>query len=132
MASMPDNVTFEHASPLTAPVLDVPTTHLQEAPTVSEAELRSHANALAERWEPLPRETSDADLSKWLMQLSVRLRARLRLCSKDVDTKKMTPQLEFLESSRMFEGVIQDPERTREDFRKDKAANFAASRRNKI
>jgi hypothetical protein len=118
MASMPDNVTFEHASPLTAPVLDVPTTHLQEVPTVLEAVLRSHADALAERWEPLPRETSDADLSKWLIQLSARLKARLRLCSKDVDTKKMTPQLEFLESSRMFEGVIQDPARTREDFRK--------------
>jgi cyclic beta-1,2-glucan synthetase len=118
MASLPDDVTFEHASPLTAPVLDVKTTGLPEKPTASEAELRRHADVLAEGWEPLSRKTGDADLAKWLTQLSVRLKERLRLCRKGVDTKKMTPQLELLESSRMFEAVIQDPERTQEAFKK--------------
>jgi len=106
MATFPEDLTSEHASSLTAPVSDVPTSGLPEKPNVTEAELRLHADAMIARWQPVPSATAQDNLTKRLTQLSVRLNERLNVCRKVASSHELTPQLELLESGRMFEFAI--------------------------
>jgi hypothetical protein len=89
----------------TVPDIEIPTAGLPEAPTVSEAELRAAAAALVSRWQLLPKDTGAKGLTLRLKSLSVCLKERLAAC-KSIATKELTPQLEFLESTRMFEAAL--------------------------
>ncbi len=117
MALLPENMTSEHGSSLTAPVTDFATTGLPEKPSVTEAELREDADVLARGWQPLPSAVTYGALSKRLVELRVRLSERLRVCRKLVSTNELTPQLELLESSRMFQVAIPTDETVASLFR---------------
>ena len=104
--SSADPNTSEFAPHSTAPVLDMPTGGLPEKPTVSEVELRQHADALARQWETLPRGSKQVGLSPRLDSLKVRLTDLLRKCRAIASTQELTPQLELLESTRMLESAI--------------------------
>ncbi len=116
MALLPEDMTSEHGS-LTAPVPDFATTGLPEKPTVTEAELREDADALASTWQPLPSSITYGALSKRLVELRVRLNERLKECRKLATTNELTPQLELLESSRMFQAAIPTDESVASTFR---------------
>jgi cyclic beta-1,2-glucan synthetase len=116
MALLPEDMTSEHGS-LTAPVPDFATTGLPEKPTVTEAELREDADALASTWQPLPSSITYGALSKRLVELRARLNERLKECRKLATTNELTPQLELLESSRMFQAAIPTDESVASTFR---------------
>lgn len=97
-----DPVASEHALPPTAPALDLPTAGLPEKPSVSNAELREHADALSSQWEMLPPNTKADGLSARLVRLQERLTEVLRACRKTASLQELTPQLELLESTRML------------------------------
>lgn len=117
MALLPENMTSEHGSSLTAPVPDFATTGLPEKPAVTEAELREDADALARVWQPLPSAITYDALSKRLVELRARLSERLKGCSKIATANELTPQLELLESSRMFQAAIPTDETVASLFR---------------
>ena len=117
MALLPENMTSEHGSSLTAPVTDFATTGLPEKPSVTEAELREDADVLATGWQPLPSAVTYDALSKRLVELRVRLNECLKACQKIVTTNELTPQLELLESSRMFQVAIPTDETVASLFR---------------
>ena len=118
MAPFPEGLTSEYSSPLTAPVPDFATTGLPEKPAVSEAELREAASALAVDWQPLPSTATYDALSKRLVALRARLSERLKACRKLASPNELTPQLELLESSRMFQSAIPTDESIASTFRK--------------
>ena len=80
MASLPEDMTSEHGSSLTAPVPDFATTGLPEKPDVTDAELREDADALASGWQPLPSAITYDALAKRLVELRARLSERLKAC----------------------------------------------------
>jgi cyclic beta-1,2-glucan synthetase len=90
----------------TAPVLDIPAGTLPEKPSVTDAELRQHADALARRWETVPAPAKQGGLTQRLAQLETRLKDLLRACARTASTQELTPQLELLESSRMMESSL--------------------------
>jgi len=96
----------EFVPPSTAPVLDTPTGSLPEQPTVSDAQLRDHADALAGQWETAPGGAKQDGFTERLERLEVRLSAVLQKCRAIASPQELTPQLELLESSRMMESVI--------------------------
>ncbi len=118
MALFPEDMTSEHGSSLTAPVPDFATTGLPEKPAVTEAELREDADALAGSWQPLPAAITYGALSKRLVELRTRLSERLKACRKLVTANELTPQLELLESSRMFQSAIPTDESIASTFRR--------------
>lgn len=118
MAPFPENMTSEHGSSLTAPVPDFATTGLPEKPAVTEAELREDADALVRGWQPLPSAITYDALAKRLVELRARLGERLKACRKLVTTNELTPQLELLESSRMFQSAIPTDESIASTFRR--------------
>ena len=77
MALSPEEISFEHASPLTAPVPDFSAGGLPECPSVTEAELRVHADELVARWKPLAAAAIDDNLIKRRTELRERLGERL-------------------------------------------------------
>ena len=91
---------------------------LPEKPAVSEAELREAASALAVDWQPLPSTATYDALSKRLIALRARLSERLKACRKLASPNELTPQLELLESSRMFQSAIPTDESIASTFRK--------------
>jgi cyclic beta-1,2-glucan synthetase len=117
MALLPENMTSEHGSSLTAPVTDFATTGLPEKPSVTEAELREDADVLAGGWQPLPSAVTYDALSKRLIELRGRLSECLKACRKIATTNELTPQLELLESSRMFQVAIPTDETVASLFR---------------
>ena len=94
--------TVGHAVP---PPVEIPTSGLPEKPSVSEAQLRGHADALVRQWEMLPANGKNTSLPQRLKDLGRRLELRLRVCRKQA-TKELTPQLELLESTRMLQAVL--------------------------
>ncbi len=106
MAQSPEDLTSEHASNLTAPVLDIDVVGLPDKPNVSDAELRLHADALVDRWQPTTLSPTSNNLAARLTQLQVRVKELLRACRRIASTNKLTPQLELLESGRMLEFAI--------------------------
>jgi cyclic beta-1,2-glucan synthetase len=118
MALFPEDMTTEHGSSLTAPVPDFATTGLPEKPVVTEVELRENADAFAGCWQPLSSEITYGALSKRLVELRARLSERLKVCRRLATTNELTPQLELLESSRMFESAIPTDESIASTFRR--------------
>lgn len=101
-----DSNKSQYAPPQTAPVLDVPTGGLPEKPSVSDAALREHADALAREWETFPAGIKQDGFAERLERLEDRLAGLLRKCRAIATTQELTPQLELLESSRMMEAAI--------------------------
>lgn len=86
---------------------------LPEAPPVSDAELMERAKALACSWQTIPAvafEKREAGLPERLKELSLRLEDVLSTARQRQSGKELTPALEFLESSRAFEGALNSTE----------------------
>jgi hypothetical protein len=96
----------EQAPHSTVPDIEIPTAGLPEAPSVSDEILCANAAALISRWQPLPKAVSSEGLKLRLKALSERLKTRLAAAKAIANTKELTPQLELLESGRMFEAAI--------------------------
>ena len=96
----------DQAPHATVPALALPSEGLPEKPSVSDEELRSSAAKLTGKWELLPRKTKSAALETRLKSLSERLKQRLAAAKAISNTKELTPQLELLESGRMFEAAL--------------------------
>jgi len=118
MAQFPEDMTFEHGTSLTAPVPDFATTGLPEKPAVTEAKLREDADALVRSWQALPSAVTYDALAKRLVELRARLSERLKVCRRIATTNELTPQLELLESSRMFQSAIPTDESMASTFRR--------------
>ncbi|SNT21300.1 Putative glucoamylase [Granulicella rosea] len=87
---------------------DLPVAGLPEAPSVSDAALREHADATARgwhRWAPVKTGDKTVGLELRLKRLSARLKDRLAVCKAQA-TKELTPQLELLESTRMMQAAV--------------------------
>ena len=97
-----------HASTLTAPVLDVPSTGLPEEPSIDEGELRHHADVFAGQLRQRPRRKTEEAVSKYLERLRSRLTERLPVWQEGTSAGKaiLTPKLELVESARMLEAAI--------------------------
>ena len=89
----------------TVPKIEIPTAGLPEAPTVADSDLRIAADALSHTWHLLPKSTLAKGLAPRLKSLQSRLKERLAAC-KAIASKELTPQLELLESTRMFEAAL--------------------------
>jgi hypothetical protein len=89
----------------TVPDLELPTAGLPESPSVPDDDLRAAATLLVRQWQLLPKDRRARGMSLRLKSLSVRLKDRLAAC-KSIATKELTPQLELLESTRMFEAAL--------------------------
>ncbi len=109
-----DTTTSEPLLPPTAPTLDVPA-GLPEKPSVSDAALRTHAEALSRHWQAIPRPTTNG-LTQRLDSLQQRLTAILSACRKTTTSTELTPQLELLESTRMLEAPLLHSEETTSAF----------------
>lgn len=118
MAESQEYSAVEQTVPLTAPLAEVPTDRLPEKPNVSEEELRRHATALAAGWQ-MTHHTAvkDDSLPERLKSLKTRLADRLARCRAIVTVKELTPQLEFLESTRALQGVLQGMTAAAPEFR---------------
>jgi len=101
-----DSEALESAGHPTLPPVDLPTVGLPEKPSVSDEHLLRQADALPQQWEALPPAASDTGLPKRLEELAESLKERLRVCRRMANLKKLTPQLELLESTRMMESVL--------------------------
>jgi cyclic beta-1,2-glucan synthetase len=113
--ALPENFTAEPVLPPTAPTSEVPTTGLPEKPSVCDADLRTHAEALSKHWQAIPHPTTDG-LTERLARLQQRLTAILAACRKTTTTTELTPQLELLESTRMLEAPLLHGEETTAAF----------------
>ena len=101
-----DIVAAENGVPFTAPISELQTIGLPEHPSVSEEVLRSDATAMASQWERVRITKKLPYLSSRIEKLSKRLAARLQACKAAVTSEELTPELELLESTRMFESVL--------------------------
>ena len=86
--------------------MDLPTDHLPEKPSISNAELAAHANALSAQWEMLPIDLSQSGFARRLKRLKTRLSDLLDRCRENASIHELTPQLELLESTRMLESAL--------------------------
>jgi len=102
-ASEVPHATVPHS---TVPDVEIPTAGLPERPSVSDDELRAGADALVSQWKLLPANTSAKGLAVRLKSLGTRLKDRLAAAKAIANTKELTPQLELLESTRMFEAAL--------------------------
>ncbi len=107
---------IEPVMPLTAPVVEG-ADRLPERPPVSEEELAQRARAQAASWQHSQRATADRALPDRLKRLKARLAARLAACEAIANPRELTPQLEFLESTRALEGVLQGMRAATPQFR---------------
>jgi cyclic beta-1,2-glucan synthetase len=110
------SIAAEHTVPLTAPALDLPTNTLPEKPSVTDAALREHAEALSKQWEMLPVDPNQIGFAQRLTTLKTRLSDLLRLCRKTASIQELTPELELLESTRMLEAALIAGDNTAQTF----------------
>ena len=96
----------EQAPHSTVPDIEIPTSGLPETPSVSDANLRASAQALVQQWQLLAKDSPAKGLTLRLKSLVARLKERLAAAKSIVDLKVLTPQLELLESTRMFEAAL--------------------------
>jgi cyclic beta-1,2-glucan synthetase len=111
-----DQIASNHALPPTAPILEMPTNSLPEKPSVTDASLREHADALSRQWEMLAIDTNQTGFSQRLASLKTRLSDLLRLCRKTASIQELTPELELLESTRMLEAALIAGDNTAKTF----------------
>ncbi|MEO6801603.1 MAG: glycosyl transferase, partial [Granulicella sp.] len=98
--------------PTLSPV-EIPTSGLLEEPSVTEDYLRQRADVLVSQWELLPPAHKGTGLPPRLMDLSIRLALRLKVCRNGsaLKTKELTPERELLESARAMESVTAETKR---------------------
>lgn len=106
-----------HALPLTAPLEEQQTRGLPEEPSVSAEALRARAEELKAHLHPAKVHASDAFETR-LDRLRKRLGDRSQACRRLAQPGVLTPALEFLESSRMFEGVLTDAREAERSYEK--------------
>jgi hypothetical protein len=116
MSLFPHDHTSETLPPPTAPVSDLPTEGLPEKPTIPDEELRQHADTLIRHLEIVTPTKERDDLGTRLNSLAVRLKERIRVCRKEVSGNELTPQLELLESARMFKTTLAGAENAKDGF----------------
>ena len=118
MAESQEYSAVEQTVSLTAPLTEVATDGLPEQPRVSDGELRRHAAAQAAGWQMTHYSAvKENSLPERLKSLKSRLADRLARCRAIVNTKELTPQLEFLESTRALQGVLQGMTAAAPEFR---------------
>ncbi len=122
MAESQEFSAVEQTVPLTAPLTEGATgqvsDRLPETPRVSGEELRRHAAAQAAGWQMTHfSAVKENHLPERLKSLKGRLTDRLARCRAIANTKELTPQLEFLESTRALEGVLQGMTAAAREFR---------------
>lgn len=103
-------------TPPTAPVSDLPLEGLPEKPTIPDEELRQHAETLIRHLEIVPAVKTKDDFAARLAALTLRLDERIRVCRREATVGVLTPQLELLESARMFKTAIEGAESASEGF----------------
>lgn len=104
--ALSEDLTPAHAAPLTAPIQETAAAGLPEEPTIGDAELKRHANELAQRLRAQRPGKSQEDLIRYLDHLRKWLAARVPIWKQGTSTSELTPKLELVESARMFESVI--------------------------
>ncbi len=117
MASFSEDISSAYAAPPTAPVPDLPSAGLPEEPRISEIELKQQADALVGRWLPSPANASQEPFLRRISQLKARLERDTRTWSNGIKRDVLTPQLELVESSRMFEAALPPTGKAEEIFR---------------
>ncbi len=90
---------------------------LPEKPSVSEEDLREHAQQLVESWESMPSSKGYTGLEVRLKELAAKLKGLLAQAKARVHGKALTPELELLESTRMLEAAIVSTTSAAEAFR---------------
>ncbi|MEO6909585.1 MAG: glycosyl transferase, partial [Edaphobacter sp.] len=116
MSLFPNDPTSENLPPPTAPVSDLPTEGLPEKPTIPDEELRQHADTLIRHLEIVPVENSRSNFEMRMSKLTARLNERIAVCRKQVTGNGLTPQLELVESARMFKAAIANTESAKDGF----------------
>jgi len=107
MASItPNSEAMQNSGHAVPPPVEIPTTGLPEKPSVTDQQLRAHADAAILQWELLPSEGKATSLPQRMKDLATRLELRLQVCRRTSSLKELTPQLELLESTRMMESVL--------------------------
>ncbi len=122
--ALSEDITSAHTTPLTAPVQETAATGLPEEPTISEAELRRHADELAHRLRPQLPGKSQEDLTRYLENLRKWLASRVPVWKQGTSTTELTPKLELVESARMFESVIPRGDSAASTFREVPVADL--------
>lgn len=95
-----------HISPLTAPVQETASAGLPEEPVTSEADLRRAGDELAQRLRSGGSVESSEDLVRYLESLQSYLSKSAPQWKIGTSTTELTPKLELVESTRMFESVV--------------------------
>jgi cyclic beta-1,2-glucan synthetase len=104
--TLSEDLTPAHGTSLTAPVQETAATGLPEEPTISETELRRHADELSRHLRAQVPGKSQEGLERYFERLRKWLAARVPVWKQGTTTTELTPKLELVESARMFESVI--------------------------
>ena len=95
-----------HGDQLNTTPIEIPPGSLPEKPSVSEDDLREHAEQLVQSWESMPPSKGYTGLEVRLKELSAKLKSLLAQAKSRVHSKTLTPGLELLESTRMLKAAI--------------------------
>ncbi len=114
-----------HVSLPTAPVPDTPTIGLQEEPSISEAALRSAADALARTLRQEAPGQNAASIQRYFDGLRERVKNATPIWKEGTSTSELTPKLELVESVRMFEAAAPKGEGGAETYRDVPMATMA-------
>ncbi len=106
-----------HGDQLNTTPFEIPSGSLPEKPSVSEDDLREHAEQLVQGWESMPPSKGYTGLEVRLKELSAKLKSLLAQAKSRVHSKHLTPELELLESTRMLEAAIVSTSSAAEAFR---------------
>ena len=106
-----------HGDQLHTTPAEVPSGSLPEKPSVSEDDLREHAQQLVESWQSMPPGKGYTGLEARLKELTAKLKGLLDQAKARVHSKNLTPELELLESTRMLEAAIVSSSSAAEAFR---------------
>lgn len=101
-----EDLTPAHTTSLTAPVQETAATGLPEEPSVSDVELRRHADELAKHLRPQVPGKDHENFVRHLEHLRRWLGSRVPVWKQGASTTELTPRLELVESARMFESVL--------------------------
>ena len=101
-----DSVDSKQALPQAAPALEFPSARLPEKPSVSDIELQMNANSVSGQWEMIPADATASGFKERMIRLKARLAEISYACRKTARRQDLTPELEFLESTRMLESAL--------------------------
>ncbi len=106
-----------HGDQLNTTPAEIPTGALPERPSVSDIDLREHAQQLVQTWESMPPSKGYTGLEIRLKELAAKLKGLLAQAKARVHSKALTPELELLESTRMLDAAIVSTASSAEAFR---------------